>query len=487
MAVVALLVTLMGACARPPSAPDVVLISIDSLRADHLGAYGYARPTSPFLDRLAREGLRYTDARTASPWTLPSHLTMLTGMWPTDHQVVEDDLALRSDVPMVQERLREAGWATAGFVSTVYVARPYGFARGFDVYEDYGITQRTNLAHAVRADRLVADALAWGKTLESSRPAFLFVHVYDTHYPYLPPKPWDTRFDRAGSAAEARYRTYAWYAEHPLPKARMDHQVAQYDESIAFVDDELRRLAEGWKALGRDATFVVTADHGEELGERGSWGHAHTLYAEAMRVPLIVSGARVSPGVRDERVGTVDLAATIAAMAGLPWDGPGVDVRGAVPARPMLAETSRFSSARLSLLDGRWRLDLNLVAGTRELYDVVADPGEAAASADAATADSMERALWAALGEPWTLNEGAVATSGFLWRDGALAGKRLDTPGPFGMYPPDATVNGAIRGVVEAGSRGDVTYGGPRRAAITTIPDATRQQLEELGYLQGPE
>jgi arylsulfatase A-like enzyme len=486
MAAVARMVTLiLAGCTRPPAQPDVVLISIDSLRADHLGSYGHALPTSPFLDELAGKGLRFTDAWAASPWTLPSHLTMLTGRWPTDHQVIEDDLALATDVPMVQERLQDAGWATAGFVSTVYVASEYGFARGFDTYEDYGITTGNNLQRPIRADRLVDDALAWGKAQDASRPGFLFVHVYDAHYPYLPPKPYDTRFDRGGNPAEARYRTYDWYTQHPLPRALLRHQMAQYDESIAYVDDQLRRLAEGWTAMGREATFVVTADHGEEFGERGSWGHAHTLYAEALRVPLIVSGARASPAVRRERVGTIDVAATVAALAGLPpWEGPGVDVRGTVPARDFLGETSRFDTARLSLLRDRWRLDLDLRKGTRTLYDVASDAGETTPLGDDARAAAMERVLLETLGEPWTLESGSVRTDGFLWQNGVRVGQTLANAGTFGLYPPDALVDGAIRGVIEAPGRGPMRYAGPRNAKPTSLPQVAREQLEALGYQQ---
>jgi len=229
---------LLAACGGPlpdgdPARPDIVLVSIDSLRADHLSSYGYDRKTTPHLDDLAGDGVRFTHARAASPWTLPSHLTMFTGKWPTDHQVVEDDLALSPDVPVITEALQKAGYTTAAFVSTVYVSGAYGFARGFDQYEDYGIGEHENLAHAVRVDRIVRDAKAWVKEHGQGKPVFLFVHIYDVHYPYTCPSPWNTRFDRAGTEAEARYRTYAWYAEHPLPAGRLAHLTAEQDECIA--------------------------------------------------------------------------------------------------------------------------------------------------------------------------------------------------------------------------------------------------------------
>ena len=172
--------------AGDPTRPDIVLVSIDSLRADHLGSYGYERPTSPFLDRLAADGQRFTRARTATAWTLPSHLTMLTGLWPTQHGVIEDHLALAEDVPLIQERLRAAGWATGAFVSSIYVSRVFGFARGFDLFQDWGITTATNLDHPIRASDVVDAALGWAASAGEDKPIFLFLHTYDVHYPYLP-------------------------------------------------------------------------------------------------------------------------------------------------------------------------------------------------------------------------------------------------------------------------------------------------------------
>jgi arylsulfatase A-like enzyme len=469
-------------------------VSIDSLRSDHLGAYGYPRPTSPTIDALAAAGLRYEGARASSPWTLPSHMTMLTGLWPTDHHVVEDDIALAPTVPLVQEALQAAGWATAGFVSTIYVSHTYGFARGFDTFRDYGITERDNLAHPIRANQVVDDALAWVKEHGAGEPVFLFLHLYDVHYPYMPPPPFDTKFDRAGSLTEARYRSYKFFLAHPIGKRRMQHLVAEYDESIAWVDSQLARLTEAWSTSDRPVRFVVTADHGEELGERGSWGHAHTLYREALEVPLIVSGAGVTPAVRHEQVGTVDIAATVAGLAGVPWtQGPGVDVRGNVPTRTFLAETSRFDSARLSILEGGHRLDLDLAGQARALYDIGADHAETRdlAPDDVAGADALERRLWETLPTEWEADAGTVRTVGQLWTGGARVGQALAAPARFGVYPPDAEVyldaSPPVKGVLAAPPSGPLRYTGRRTAVPVTLDDATRAQLEALGYVQTPD
>ena len=139
-----------------PARPDIILISVDTLRADHLSSYGYARQTSPFFDQLAAEGARYSFARSASPWTLPAHTTMLTGQLPLTHKVVDDELRLPADVPVLPELLQQQGFATGGFVGTMYVSRMFGFERGFDFFEDFDIhTERANLKGETVAEDVV--------------------------------------------------------------------------------------------------------------------------------------------------------------------------------------------------------------------------------------------------------------------------------------------------------------------------------------------
>ena len=488
---------LLLACRGPlpagdPTRPDIVLVSIDSLRADHLGAYGYHRDTSPNLDKLAARGLRFEGARSASPWTLPSHMTMLTGLWPTDHHVVEDDLALAPSVPIVQESLTTAGYDTAAFVSTIYVSGGYGFARGFASYKDYGITERDNLSHPVRVETLVEDALTYAKEKGKGKPLFLLVHIYDAHYPYVPPPPFDAQFDPPATVPEMLYKSYRFFQKRPLSKKRMAQQVAQYDESIAYVDHSLGRLVDAWTDSDRPAYFVVTADHGEEFGERGSWGHAHTLYREALEIPLLVAGPDVVSAVRAERAGTIDIAATIAAMAGVPWGhGPGVDLRGPVPERTFLAETSRFDSARVSVQTANRRLDLDLVTGERTLFFTDVDAAEEHPRVTGPDVEPLERTLWEALGERWVGDTGTLRTLGTFYSGGERVGQELATPARFGVFPADANVYAGatdpVRGVIDAPATGPLRYEGARTAAHVTLDAKTREQLEALGYVQGPD
>lgn len=430
-----------------PARPDIVLVSIDSLRADHLGSYGNPRQPSPFLDRLAAEGTRYTRAKASSPWTLPSHVTMLSGVWPTEHGVIEDTLAIPPDLRWLPAQLQAAGWATAGFVATVYVSKTYGFDRGFDRFEDFGIREADNLDHPVRADRVVDEALAWGRE-QGGKPAFVFLHLYDVHYPYLPPEPYNTRYDKAGTRKSTAYKKYDYYLKNTLGQQRLEHLGAQYDECIAYVDDQLARFAAGWS---RPVRFVITADHGEELGERGSWGHAHTLYPEVLDVPLIVTGT--GPAVDGTLPGTIDVATRIAALAGIPWAA-----RDA--AQPFLMETSRFDTARIGILDGARRLDVDLRHNRRELFE---DPAERVVVAT--EAPDLEQKLWGLMPERFTA-QGPVTTDGFLYQGGKLGPVEA---GRFGVYPADATVTGGTRDQAQ-----------PR----AELDEQTRQSLEALGYQQ---
>jgi arylsulfatase A-like enzyme len=511
---VSLLWALAGCHTLPagdPKRPDVVLISIDSLRADHLSSYGYKRDTTPALDALAKDGQRFTNAISGSPWTLPSHMTMMTGLWPTEHQVIEDDRKLADEVPVIAERMQAAGYATAGFVSAIYVSKDYGFARGFGVWNDFGLSEKLSLAHAVRTPELVQNALDWGKSLPENQPAFVFLHTYDAHYPYEPPKPWNTKYNPAIGKKKLAYRTWNYYKDHPLSKRRLRQLTAQYDESIRYIDDSLKPLIATW-AWDRDVVFIVTADHGEELGERGSWGHAHTLYREALNVPLIVSGAGIEAGVRTDRVGNIDLAATIAAIAGVPWDiGDGRDLRSPVPDRPFWPETSRFSSNQLGLIDGpasaATALLVDLERQTSERYDLGADPKQKRPLTQAAP--DMEQRIYAHLGEPWTLLAGQLQSTGALVQRGARITTTLVAPATFGIWPPDArltlsdapqstagvatteaptteapTTEAPTAEVLGTLGQADprVRWSGPATAAPVTIRPEVKQSLEALGY-----
>lgn len=488
-----------------PGRPDIVLVSIDTLRADHLHAYGNPRETSPFIDRLAAEGARFAAARSASPWTLPAHTTLLSGQLPSTHLVVDDNLRLDPEVPVLPELLGAAGYARGGFVATLYVSRIFGFERGFDHFEDFGLhTERANLAGEVLAEDVVDAALAWWSKQPPGQPVFLFLHSYDVHYEYDPPGLYSLRFDRPPLPSDPKYKNYHHFKKQPLDEAALEHQRAQYDEAIRYVDDQLARLAEQAAAAGRSVRFVITSDHGEEFGERGSWGHAHTLYAEQLHVPLILSGPGLSPGVHTGAVGTHDIAPTIAAWVGaegaLRADGLDLLAEEAPAAeRPFLAETTRFKTARLGLLEGGRRLEWDLRQNSAQMFNVNDDPAERLdqAAAEPAAVAALQAGVEQALGAPWLAEvDGLVTTEGGVILAGGHRGARhrVAAGERFVVIPFDAPVSferlGQRVGPFQAaggarpGADACLRYLSTQAAGAGSLSEAQRERLVALGYMQ---
>lgn len=507
---------LAGCAAEPPvplpagddERPDILLISIDTLRADHLGCYGHGRDTSPFLDARAREGTLHEQAWAPSPWTLPSHATMLTGLYPSAHGAIEQEHGLDPDLPRLPVALRAAGYATAGVVTSIFVGGRYGLDLGFDHFEDFGLAAGTRGGLDVPdAGAVVDSALGWAQRQEAGRPQFLFLHLYDVHYPYDAPSPHDEFFDRPSTPGELEYENYFHYLRNPLDEAQLEHQRRQYDEEIRYVDGELRRLWEAWRAVRPNAIVVVTSDHGEEFGERGSWGHAHTLYPEQLHVPLIVWGEGVARQRVQQRAGLEDLAPTLAALGGAVLAAEGVDrsaqwTEGEVVAAGHVS--ARYAaSSRFSTLVQRWHepphdLVVDLRAPRRELYDLARDPGARSdvSGEQLPRARALQQELYAWLGEPWELAvSGTVATDGALVVDGALRPTPAELPAGtrFAVFPADAGVE--LVGPVAAGPFRAI--GGPRPAPGAPLrylgnrlhsPPAQlsaeeRERLRSLGYI----
>ncbi|MCZ7586422.1 MAG: sulfatase [Deltaproteobacteria bacterium] len=266
----------------PPGAPDMILISLDTLRADHLHAYGYDRETSPNLDSLARDGVLVEQAIAQTPWTLPSHATMLSGLQPFEHGAVDVTSGIRTDVSLFPEWLRQGGYRTGGFVSGILLARSFGFDRGFDVY---------SLHDGAPAVQRTVRAGLW--FMQSREPTFLFLHLFDLHHPYIPPPAFHTRFGPAApflamrmNADFAEFLAVANESPEPVRRTARD----RYDELILSVDAILGRLFDELRKADRykETLIVVVGDHGEAFGDHGAWGHPQNFYEELLRVPLIV-------------------------------------------------------------------------------------------------------------------------------------------------------------------------------------------------------
>ena len=330
-----LLSLLATACSEPELVRrDVLLITIDTLRPDFLGAYGHPRASSPNLDELAAEGALYERAYATSPMTGPSHSTMLTGLLTAEHGVVRNGRGLDEAVPNLPEQFRRAGYDTGAVIGSHILHSRFGYARGFDHFDDAFGSFRKNQERP--AEEVVASALDWlGE--RGAEPVFLWVHVYDPHAPYESPAPnadwersarehFDARLLALGLEDDAELREL-WPA---------------YEREVLRTDAALAPLLEAWDGRGRDSVVCVTSDHGEGLGEHGYLHHGRELWEEQLRVPLILRSPGISSGTRvAASVSLQDLGASLLQHA-LPGLSP------PLPGRPFPTQTG--AAARRKLL-----------------------------------------------------------------------------------------------------------------------------------------
>jgi arylsulfatase A-like enzyme/Tfp pilus assembly protein PilF len=343
-----------------PDAP-VVLVSIDTLRADHLTLYGYRRGATPHLDAFGREAVVFEDAYSHCPLTLPAHASMLTGLLPPRHGVRDNaGFTLAPEARTLAARLAGAGYATGAAVSSYVLRAGTGIARGFELYDDAieRDASREDMAEQQRDGAAAVDALLRWIEAQGGRPFFAFLHLYEPHTPYAPPSPYRERF-------EGR----------------------PYDGEIAYADELVGRFLDRLRARGvlDRAIVAVTSDHGEGLGDHGEQEHGFLLYRETVRVPLVLrlpGGTRGGTRVRGA-VAQVDLPATLLDLVSLPADAmDGVSLRKALggrgPGRPVYSETlfPRYHfgwSELLAATDDRYRY---IRAPRPEIFDLEADPLE---------------------------------------------------------------------------------------------------------------
>lgn len=289
----------------------MLLVSIDTLRRDHVSAYGHARPTTPGIDRLAREGALFERAVSSSNWTLPAHMSLLTGLSPGRHRVEDERDRLPQELRSLAESFRDAGYATAGFASHVYLDARYGFARGFDRFE---------LDPERRAAEVSERAVAWLER-HADGPFFLFLHYFDPHWDYDPPEPFRRRFGSPPREAGLLSRLYRYQdPELDFPPQLLRDATALYDAEIAYTDAALSRVLDRLRERRRldDTVVAVLSDHGEEFGEHRGFGHGSHLHGELSSIPLVLRfPPRIAAGTRRaDLVGLVDLPATLLALAG---------------------------------------------------------------------------------------------------------------------------------------------------------------------------
>jgi arylsulfatase A-like enzyme len=364
--------TVFDVAPRRRERPNLVLVSLDTLRADRLGCYGARRPTSPTLDRLAAEGTLFESAITAAPWTLPSHLTMLTGAYPCVHQLVTRAIVRRPTpgLASLAQHLRGAGYVSAAFTEDGYLL-PGVFQPGFDLFS-YAAASADGVAQRVR------EANGWLERNAGS-PLFLFLHTYQVHAPYQSPPPYAGMF-RDGAAAEGG--------------AALD----DYDAALRYADAALASLLATVERLGiADRTVtIVTSDHGEAFGEHGITLHGNSLYEEVLRVPfvwhgpgLVAAGRRVA-----DVVSLADVVPTVLDLLALPMPAlvqgkslapllePG-RTAGPAAGRVVFSENLQGDDAFVAR-SAEWKAAFDANGALRRIHALGPDPGERTATSGSA-------------------------------------------------------------------------------------------------------
>ena len=340
-----LLLAVLWACSTPPPPPEprplgpsVLIVTLDTTRADRLGVYGYSAAHTPTLDRLASQGLRFDRAYATAALTIPSHSSIFTGRYPPSHGVRDNgDFVLGDEAITLAERFEEAGWSTAAFTAAFPTQARWGLDQGFRIYHDplEGLPDQLDWSNERPAAQVVDDAL---DTLPSlAGPVFVWVHLFDPHWPYAPPEPWRSQL------------------------------ADPYDGEIAYADHELERLLRSWDRWFPNSVVVVTADHGEGHGDGGEETHGFLLHDATIRVPLLLRGPGVEPAAILDPVSHVDIVPTVLSLAGLSLhDGlQGLDLRTGGSDRPYqealagryhlgLAELTAYTSDEGRLTRGGW-------------------------------------------------------------------------------------------------------------------------------------
>ena len=350
---------LLGACGAKEQAapaaqevrPSILLVTLDTTRADAMG------PATPAFNALANRGRQFRWAYAAAPQTLPSHLSIMSGLYPAGHGIHENGRYPSDQFPFIAQKLSQSGYQTAAFVSAFTLARSFGLARGFDVYDDE-LSGGVERSAAETTDR----ALAWLGQQPRSKPEFLWVHYFDPHHPYVP----------------------------------------SYADEVKSMDQQLGRLVKAFdQRHGSSAAIVVVADHGESLGEHGEAQHGHLLYQATMHVPLVIVGPSIRSGVSEQPVSTRRVFHTVLDWAGLGSDNSlRTDESEVVLGEAMMPFLQYGWRPQVMAIEGSQK---TILSGEREVFDVATDPAEAN---DLAKTADLSRAVREALREypipsPW--------------------------------------------------------------------------------------
>lgn len=374
--------------------PNILIITVDALRADHLDAYGYERDTAPELTALAARGARFDAAYAQAPLTVPSLLMIMTGELFYHGNIP-------AGIPTLAERLKAEGYTTAAFVRNPLLEIDLrGTNRGFDTFftpdrvsdEDttgeklHPVAERQLYAADLKAEEVLARADEWLRANHEREPFFLWVHLFDPHDPYSPPPPHDKQFDAGykGNADGDIRRTkntdhpiWEFVEQNPSPEDHR-HIIALYDGEVRHASSEIGKFLDKW---AHERTLIVfSADHGESLGEHRIWGHGYSLYETELRIPLfmVLQGKIPAGTVISQPVESIDIVPTVLSLAGIEPDKrlTGKDLTplfsgGNINEAGVFARWAGESSYR----SGNWKVMLGKKRGF-ELYDLEKDPGE---------------------------------------------------------------------------------------------------------------
>lgn len=399
--------------------PNLLFVMIDTLRADHVGCYGYERGTTPSIDRLAEEGVRFDQMIASSSWTMPSLMTMFTSLPASLHGVVNQESRLGKGVTTLAEKLSEAGYETAGFISNPLAHSKFGYGRGFELYDDYSVFLAADLnlfeeleggtgIRTLSSSPMISRrAVKWlGKKRNPDKPFFLFLLYFDPHADYTPPPPYDRRF---GKSWADRDRNIGLMRKKTIFTDREKEQVvALYDGEVLFTDKHIGEVIEYLTDAGLSGNTlkIVVADHGEEFWDHGGTGHGQTLYDELVRIPCIIHWPAnlPDPMVVRRQVCHADLMPTVLDAFELPVPK---QCRGHSllplmesldqPQRPdiVFTETEVRKMNIKAARSNKGKLIWDLQGNRKAAYDLVSDPREQDPNspADLPEAGKLDRAI----------------------------------------------------------------------------------------------
>lgn len=365
---------------RPASGPNIVLITIDTLRRDCLGIHGNDRNISPNIDRLGRRGVIFRKAVSQAPWTLPAMGSIFTSLYPSQHGANVVERGLGKQLTTVPEILRNAGYSTIGLTSHILIGRKYGFDQGFDHFDQSRSLWKADVTSELLTERALR-YLGSG----SDEPVFLWVHYLDPHHAYIGHPQFELARQRGRYSENYSIRQLEKRVDEIRPD-EIRHVVDLYEEEVAFTDAAIGRLIEHVEDLPwtRPTVFLLTADHGEHMMERGRFGHGDDLYRQLLDVPLLVGGdidEELRGHVVDSPVETRQIAPTVLDLARLEHDaivGVGLLRIAKKRAREPTVSFAESTGAggKIAAANQGWKLIRNLADGSEELYRIDEDPDE---------------------------------------------------------------------------------------------------------------